>query len=116
MAIEISDDDFDELVAEAIDRVPKKFLDSLDNVVILVDDEPMGPMKNLYGLYQGIPATSRGDVYAAALPDRIYIYRTSHKQMAQSLEELRTSIYTTVVHEIAHHFGIDDDQLHEWGW
>jgi predicted Zn-dependent protease with MMP-like domain len=116
VAIDISDDDFDDLVAEAIDRIPKKFLDSMENVAILVDDAPQGRQKNLYGLYHGVPATKRGDVYAGMLPDRIYIYRDSHKMMFSTVEELRTAIYSTVVHEIAHYFGFDDEELEELGW
>ncbi len=116
MAVEISDEAFDEAVSEALDQVPAEFLDLLDNVVILVEDEPEGPEKDLLGLYEGVPLSERDSSYGAVLPDRILIYRRPLKQVCDSVEELVEEIGVTVVHEIAHFFGIDDDQLDDWGW
>ena len=105
---------FDTLVDDGLDLVPQALLDMLDNVVILVEDEhPDEP--DLLGLYEGIPLTER-EFYAGALPDRISIYRLPLCAMSASHEELVEEVAVTVVHEIAHHFGIDDDRLHEWGW
>ena len=116
MAVEISDQDFDEIVSRALDQVPEEFLDLLDNVVVLVDDEPDGPDKDLLGLYEGVPLFHRDSHYGAVLPDHILIYRGPLKRMCTSTEELIEEIGVTVVHEIAHFFGIDDDHLHEMGW
>lgn len=105
---------FDVLVDDGLDLVPQALLDMLDNVVILVEDQhPDEP--DLLGLYEGIPLTER-EFYAGALPDRISIYRLPLCAMCETHEELVEEVAVTVVHEIAHHFGIDDDRLHEWGW
>ena len=105
---------FDRLVDDGLERVPQGLLDMLDNVVIVTEDEhPDEP--DLLGLYEGIPLTER-DFYAGALPDRISIYRLPLCAMCETREELVEEVAITVVHEIAHHFGIDDDRRHEWGW
>jgi predicted Zn-dependent protease with MMP-like domain len=116
MAVEISDKDFDEAVSTALDQVPGEFMDLLDNVVILVEDYPDGPDKNLLGLYEGTPLSQRDSYYGAVLPDHIFIYRQPLKQLCDSVEELVEEIGVTVVHEIAHFFGIEDDHLDELGW
>jgi len=112
----ISDADFDEAVSEALDQVPAQFLDLLDNVVVLVEDEPDGPDKDLLGLYEGIPLSERDSTYGAVLPDRIFIYREPLKRICDDMDELIEEIGVTVVHEIAHFFGIEDDHLDELGW
>ncbi|MBK9476114.1 MAG: metallopeptidase family protein [Tetrasphaera sp.] len=113
----ISQAAFDAAVADALDTVPEELLDLLDNVVVLVEDEPDSADSDLLGLYDGVPLTERGEGWAAgALPDRIMIYRGPLTRMCADAEELREEIAVTVVHEIAHHFGIEDDTLHEWGW
>lgn len=105
---------FEVLVDDGLDRVPDELLDMLDNVVILVEDaHPDEP--DLLGLYEGIPLTER-EFYAGALPDRITIFRLPLCAMCSDTDELVEEVAITVVHEIAHHFGIDDDHLHEWGW
>ena len=116
MAVVISDADFDEAVSEALDQVPAQFLDLLDNVVVLVEDEPDGPDKDLLGLYEGIPLSERDSTYGAVLPDRIFIYREPLKRICDDMDELIEEIGVTVVHEIAHFFGIEDDHLDELGW
>ncbi|WP_370327946.1 metallopeptidase family protein [Euzebya sp.] len=94
--------------------VPDEIWDMLDNVVVLVEDRhPDEP--DLLGLYEGIPLTER-EFYAGALPDRILIFREALCDYARDRDELVDEVAITVVHEIAHHFGIDDDRLHEWGW
>jgi len=116
MAVEMSDQAFDEAVSQALDEVPAQFMDLLDNVVVLVEDEPEGPDRDLLGLYEGIPLSERDSFYGAVLPDRILVYRGPLKRMCDSPEELVEEIGITVVHEIAHFFGIEDDELHEMGW
>ena len=105
---------FEDLVGRGLDQVPDELFDLLDNVVILVEDanaeEP-----DILGLYEGIPLTER-DFYAGVLPDRITIYRLALCDFCDTHEQLIEEVAITVVHEIAHHFGIDDDALHEWGW
>lgn len=110
-------DDFDAEVAEALDRVPPELLALLDNVVVLVEDEPPTDEPDLLGLYEGTPLTERGEAWAAgALPDRVLIFRGPLTRMCEDREDLREEIAITVVHEIAHHFGIDDARLHDLGW
>lgn len=105
---------FEELVDQGLDQVPSELLAMLDNVVILVADRhPDEP--DLLGLYEGIPLTER-EFYAGVLPDRIMIYRDALCASCDTEEELVDEVAITVVHEIAHHFGIDDDCLDEWGW
>jgi predicted Zn-dependent protease with MMP-like domain len=105
---------FEQLVDEALDEVPDELWARFDNVAVVVEDaHPEEP--DLLGLYEGIPLTERWD-YAGALPDRISIYRLALCAMCADEDELVEEIAITVVHELAHHVGIDDDQLHEWGW
>jgi predicted Zn-dependent protease with MMP-like domain len=108
-------DRFEELVRDALDRVPGDLLDMMDNVVILVEDEAEGGTE-LLGLYEGHALTERGWHYGAVLPDRITIYRNPILRICRSDEDVVEEVAITVVHEIAHHFGIDDDRLHELGW
>jgi predicted Zn-dependent protease with MMP-like domain len=106
---------FEQLVADALDDLPEPLAQQMDNVVVIVEDrnrlEP-----SLLGLHEGIPLTDR-DVYGALeLPDVVTIYRLPLCEMCRSLSHLREQVYVTVVHELAHHFGIDDDRLTELGW
>lgn len=105
---------FENLVADAIDALPDGLVDLLDNVVLMVDDEH--PEEDLLGLYEGIPRTERGDYGGFELPDRITVYRLPLCDMCEDLEMLTDEVLITVVHELAHHLGIDDDHLHELGW
>jgi predicted Zn-dependent protease with MMP-like domain len=107
--------EFEDLVAEALDGIPRELAELVDNVVILVEDDPP-PGEYLLGLYEGIPLTSRGWFYAGALPDRITIYRNPIVANSRTHDDVVREVRVTVVHEIAHHFGIDDDRLHELGW
>jgi len=114
--VEMSREDFEAAVDEALETIPDELLDLVDNVVILIEDEPEGPDKDLLGLYDGIALTERGNYGFGDLPDRIFIYRGPTLRMCRDEEEVRHEVAITVVHEIAHHFGIDDDRLHELGW
>jgi len=106
---------FEELVAEALDEVPQELLSLMDNVVLLVEDEPEDG-QDLLGLYEGYALTTRGWHYGGVLPDRITIYRNPTLRICETEEDVIDEVATTVVHEIAHHFGIDDKRLHELGW
>jgi predicted Zn-dependent protease with MMP-like domain len=106
---------FEQLVADALDEVPAELMALMDNVVVLVEDrneeEP-----ELLGLYEGYALTERGWHYGGALPDRIMIYREAICDICSTAEEIKEEVAVTVVHEIAHHFGIEEDRLHELGW
>jgi predicted Zn-dependent protease with MMP-like domain len=116
MAVQMSRERFEELVGEALDAVPDELLKLMDNVVVLVEDDPEGDDRNLLGLYEGYALTSRGWDYGGVLPDRITIYRNPTLQICQTDDDVVDEVATTVVHEIAHHFGIDDERLHDLGW
>ena len=104
---------FEELVSDGLDLVPEELLRLMDNVVVLVeDDSPEG----LLGLYEGYALTERGPEYAGVLPDRITIFRRPILAVCDTEDDVVDEVAITVVHEIAHHFGIDDKLLHELGW
>ncbi len=117
--IEMSREAFEEAVADGLDLVPAELTALMDNVVVLVEDEPPPDAgdPDLLGLYEGVPLTERGEWWAAgSLPDRITIFRNPTLRFCTSEEQVAQEVAVTVVHEIAHHFGIDDDRLHELGW
>ena len=114
--VQMSREDFEAAVDVALEGIPDALLDLVDNVVILVEDEPEGDDPDLLGLYDGIALTERGNYGFGEMPDRIFIYRGPTLRMCHSLDEVRAEVAITVVHEIAHHFGIDDERLHELGW
>ena len=106
---------FDELVSDALDLIPRDLASAMDNVVVLVADRhPEEP--DLLGLYEGVALTERDSDYAGTLPDAITIYREALLEVCDSEDEVVEEVAITVIHEIAHHFGIDDDRLHELGW
>jgi predicted Zn-dependent protease with MMP-like domain len=106
---------FEELVGDALDLIPNEFATAMDNVVILVEDRDQ-ENPTLLGLYHGVALTERTSTYGGVLPDRITIYREAILDICHSEEDVVEEVAITVVHEIAHHFGIDDDRLHELGW
>ncbi|MCV7226170.1 metallopeptidase family protein [Mycolicibacterium komossense] len=115
MAVQMSPQKFDELVSDALDQIPQRLAAAIDNVVILVEARhPEEP--SLLGLYEGIALTERDSFYAGSLPDAITIYRDAILDICDSEEQVVEEVTITVVHEIAHHFGIGDDRLHELGW
>ncbi|MGV0792074.1 metallopeptidase family protein [Mycolicibacterium sp. XJ1819] len=116
MAVRMSRQRFDELVSDALDLIPPDLTAALDNVVVLVQDrDPEEP--EILGLYQGIALTERDSWYAAgSLPDTITIYRDAILDVCDNEAQVVDEVAITVIHEIAHHFGIDDDRLHELGW
>ncbi|GAA5161952.1 hypothetical protein GCM10011366_11110 [Ornithinimicrobium tianjinense] len=103
-------------MGDALDLVPPELMDQLDNVVFFVEDEPPEDDPELLGVYDGVPLTERDLTWGGQLPDRITIFSGPLQRMCSDREELLEEIAVTVVHEIAHHFGIDDEALHELGW
>ncbi|ATE51962.1 MULTISPECIES: metallopeptidase family protein [Actinosynnema] len=115
MPVEMTRQRFEELVAEALDEIPPQFASAMDNVVVLVEDRnPDEP--TLLGLYHGVALTERTSEYGGVLPDRITIYREALLDVCEDEDHVVEEVAVTVVHEIAHHFGIDDATLHELGW
>jgi len=114
--LDVSPEDFDEVVGEALDGVPQELTRLMDNVALFVEDEPPPGNPHLLGWYHGTPLTERGWNYSGVLPDRIVVFRRPLLRMCRSRAELVDQVRITVVHEIAHHFGIDDARLHELGY
>ncbi|WP_067976993.1 metallopeptidase family protein [Mycolicibacter icosiumassiliensis] len=115
MSVQMDPRRFDDLVSDALDLIPSKLAAAFDNVVILVQDRN-AEEPDLLGLYEGVALTERDSSYAGSLPDTITIYRDALLEMCESDDEVVDEVRITVIHEIAHHFGIDDDRLHELGW
>ncbi|MFC8040293.1 metallopeptidase family protein [Paenarthrobacter sp. NPDC057355] len=119
---EMSPEDFEEAVSDALQLIPAKAASAMDNVAIFIEDDytPQpgeDPDTVLLGLYEGVPLTERDSWWdAGSLPDRITIFRQPILNICASRQEVIDEVAITVVHEIAHHFGIDDDRLHELGW
>ena len=106
---------FEALVDEALDEIPAEIASQVHNVVVLVEDEPPADEPDLLGVYEGVSLTERTADHTG-LPDRITVFRRPLLEMCETPEELVREVRITVVHEIAHHFGIDDAALHELGW
>jgi len=112
-------DRFEELVRQGIDAIPKKFLEKLDNVDIVIEDEPteaqikklkLGINSKLFGLYEGVPQTKRG-FYSGFMPDKITIFQKPIEEVALNDEHVKEMVKNTVWHEIAHHFGMDEKRV-----
>ena len=115
MPVRMSAERFEELVSDALDLIPPELARAIDNDVVLVADRhPTEP--DLLGLYEGIALTERDSSYAGALPDTVTIYSESLLEVCDTEADVVEEVAITVIHEIAHHFGIDDDRLHELGW
>jgi predicted Zn-dependent protease with MMP-like domain len=112
--IDVDEDTFGTLVEAAIDGIPDQLRREMRNVAIAVED--MGASPNLLGLYQGVPLTKRTTNYFGALPDQITIYRLPILWRCDTVDDVVRQVRVTVVHEVAHHFGIGDKRLHELGW
>jgi predicted Zn-dependent protease with MMP-like domain len=107
---------FEQLVIDELDLLPDDMVEGLDNVVFVVEDRAEDGTLDLLGLYDGWALTERDRYGVGELPDRIIVYREAHLAACDDLDELRDELHTTLVHEIAHFYGIDDDRLHELGW
>jgi predicted Zn-dependent protease with MMP-like domain len=114
--IDLDVDAFEALVTEELDRLPDEMIGGLDNVVFVVEDRAADGSLDLLGLYDGWALTERDRYGMGELPDRIIVYREAHLAVCDSVDELRDEVHTTLVHEIAHFYGIDDERLHELGW
>ncbi|WP_136192991.1 metallopeptidase family protein [Actinomyces procaprae] len=123
----LTDAEFESAVADALDTIPAKLAAQMDNVVVLVQDEPDPEMLSdadydddghptLLGLYDGVPLTERDAGWSLVLPDRILIFQGPLQRWCDSRQELVEQVAVTVIHEVAHHFGISDARLHELGW
>jgi len=112
--IDVAPDRFEDMVITALDELPEELGRLMRNVAVTVEHGPGPP--GLLGLYQGIPLTSRTSDYAGVLPDRITIYRQAICAICRTEPEVAEQVRRTVIHEVAHHFGIDDDRLAELGW
>ena len=112
--VHLSDEEFEAAVGDALDAIPDELADQMDNVVVLVRDEPEPEL--LTEADYDVPLTERDDAWSVVLPDRILIFKGPLERWCSNREELSAEIGVTVIHEIAHHFGIDDDRLHELGW
>ncbi len=116
MPVEMGREEFEALVDRALDGIPDELAGLVRNVVVLVEDEPPEDDPDLLGLYDGVALTERSGDYGLELPDRIFVFRTPLLEMCEDEEELADEVRITVVHEIAHHFGIDDARLHDLGY
>ncbi|SDC52721.1 metallopeptidase family protein [Rhodococcus tukisamuensis] len=115
MPVRMTEAAFEELVSEALDLIPPKLARAIDNVVVLVEDrDPEDP--GLLGLYQGIALTERDSHYGGSLPDTITIYREALLEVCENEEQVVEEVAITVIHEIAHYFGIEEERLHQLGW
>ncbi len=112
--IDVEPAEFEDMVVAALDSLPEDLGRLMRNVAVTVEHDPGPP--GLLGLYQGIPLTSRTSQYAGVLPDRITIYRRAICAICGSEAEVVEQVRRTVIHEVAHHFGIDDARLTELGW
>lgn len=119
----VSTERFEELVRQAMESLPEQFWSRLDNVIVVVEQRPtreqldyhgLQANQTLFGLYEGVPMTERGS-YAPPIPDKITIFQGPLQRHCDTEEELISEVRDTVVHEVAHFFGIDDDRLHEFG-
>jgi predicted Zn-dependent protease with MMP-like domain len=115
MAVRMSPHRFDELVSDALDLIPPDLAAAMNNVVVLVEARNPGE-PDLLGLYEGIALTERDSWYGGSLPDTITIYRDALLDVCETETDVVEEVAITVIHEIAHHFGIDDKRLHELGW
>lgn len=117
--------EFEKLVTQAVESLPPRFLERLENVEVMVESAPtredledagIEPGRTLFGLYQGVPQTQRGTWYGSVLPDRIVIYQRPIEAIARDRREIRKEIRITLMHEIGHHFGLGEDELSDAGY
>lgn len=114
--MELDAEAFEAIVVDELDLLPDDMIDGLDNVVFVVEDRPEDGSLDLLGVYDGYALTERDRYGMGEMPDRIILYREPLLAIADDERELRDEIHITLVHEIAHFYGIDDDRLHDLGW
>jgi predicted Zn-dependent protease with MMP-like domain len=113
--MELAPDAFERMVVQELDLLPDDMVGDLENVAFVVEDAPEDG-SDLLGRYDGVAMTERDRYGFGELPDRIVVYRLAHLAACDSEDDLRDEVHTTLVHEIAHHYGIDDARLDELGW
>jgi predicted Zn-dependent protease with MMP-like domain len=114
--MKLSAKEFEKIVVDELDELPDEMVDGLENLVFVVEDRPEDGSLDLLGIYEGIALTERDRYGFGELPDRIVLFREPLLAVCDDLDELRDEIHVTLVHEIAHYYGIDDDELHRLGW
>ena len=116
MSLELSAKEFEKIVIDELDELPDDMVDGLENLVFVVEDRPEDGTLDLLGEYQGVALTERDRYGFGELPDRIVLFREPLLAICDDLDQLKDEIHVTLVHEIAHFYGIDDDELHRLGW
>ncbi len=120
--IQVSDEQFEELINQSMEELPKEYVERLDNVAITFEDEPDAEQRkrlklrcheSLFGLYEGVPRTERGAGYAMVLPDKITLFKKPIEHSAHTMQEFKAQIKNTLWHEIAHHYGLGHQRIHE---
>jgi predicted Zn-dependent protease with MMP-like domain len=114
--LDVDEEEFERLVESALASIPRELSRAMRNVAIFIENESPPNRPVLLGLYEGIPLTERGEWYAGVQPDRITIFRLPILSFCRSREQVVEEVRKTVVHEVGHHFGIDDARLHELGY
>jgi predicted Zn-dependent protease with MMP-like domain len=112
----MTEEDFEVLVVEELDSLPDEMVDGLENVIFVTEARPEDGSLDILGLYDGVALTERGTYGFGELPDRIILYREPLLAVSADVEELKDQIHVTLVHEIGHFYGIDDEGLHALGW
>ena len=116
VAVEMEPEKFEQLVHQALEQIPGRFLDLIENCILIIEDEPEPDDPELFGYYDGIPLSERDSRYGGVLPDRIVIFRGPLLRYCLDEPELVDDVRITVWHEIAHFFGIDDHELDDLGY
>ena len=120
--ISVSDEQFNDMIAQSLDELPEEYTSKLNNVLITYEDDPSLEQRTklnlrcnetLFGLYEGIPLTARGNNYNMVLPDKITIFKNPILQVSYDLDTLKSQVKHTLWHEIAHYFGLDHNRIHE---
>ena len=116
MSLDLDAEAFEKLIVDELDLLPDEMVDGLENLIFVVEDRPEDGSLDLLGEYQGVALTHRDQYGFGELPDRIVLFREPLLSVCENLDELKDEIHVTLVHEIAHFYGIDDDELHRLGW
>ena len=116
LRLELSEDEFESIVVDELDALPDEMVEGLENLVFVTEARPEDGSLDLLGVYEGVALTDRDQYGFGELPDRIVLFREPLLAICDDLEALRHEIHVTLVHEIAHYYGIDDAELHRLGW